>query len=556
MKSQVGPSDRRVTVSDVAKPVFGCAQWFHFGDTAAVDKAIEISARLGVSRLRTGISWADFHRPEGPDWYDWLLPRLGKHFDLLPCVTYTPPSLGRFPSTAAPPKRPRDYADFLDELVTAYGDWFEFVELWNEPNNLLDWDWRADPDWLIFGEMVSDAAWWMQQRGKGTVLGGMCPTDANWLRLMGERGVLDQIDVVAIHGFPGTWSANFPGWQEEVASVRRVLDGFPGDRQIWITEAGYATAGHHEFEQAAQIIDLMDAPVDRAYWYSLTDLDPSRSTQVGFHVDERHYHTGLVTSDGHHKLSARLLAEGGERRLRKVCRKLNRGHAPTRSPVVITGGCGFLGCHLADALARRGDNVLVVDNLSRAGSEENAAWLLDRHDGRVTIQPCDVRNRHSVQSLLKGARAVLHLAAQVAVTTSVASPLTDFEVNAAGTVNLLEALRSSAPDAPLIFASTNKVYGSLLGENEFMPCETGWWPDSGASPQAARYAEVGVDESAPLDLVSPYGCSKGAADQYVHDFSRVLRVADGRDADELRLWPQAARHRRSGLDRAPPAQRN
>src|SRR5205085_2183362 len=131
-------------------------------------------------------------------------------------------------------------------------------------------------------------------------------------------------------------------------------------------------------------------------------------------------------------------------------------------PILITGGCGFIGCNLADALAMRGDKVVVFDNLSRAGVRENAQWLKLRHGELVSIMTGDIRDAISVIEAVRGARAVLHLAAQVAVTGSLQEPIDDFEINARGTLNVLEAIRIHNPSAPMIFASTNKVYGRLV----------------------------------------------------------------------------------------------
>jgi CDP-paratose 2-epimerase len=133
--------------------------------------------------------------------------------------------------------------------------------------------------------------------------------------------------------------------------------------------------------------------------------------------------------------------------------------------LLVTGGCGFIGCNLADALAARGEAVLVLDNLARPGTEENAAWLKNRHDDRVIIETADIRDEAAVRSLVSGATAVLHLAAQVAVTTSLADPALDFAVNAGGTLNVLESVRRYNPAAPVLFASTNKVYGRLLQDD-------------------------------------------------------------------------------------------
>ena len=183
-------------------------------------------------------------------------------------------------------------------------------------------------------------------------------------------------------------------------------------------------------------------------------------------------------------------------------------------PILITGGCGFIGCNLADALAMREDKVVVFDNLSRAGVRENAQWLKLRHGELVSIMTGDIRDAISVIEAVRGARAVLHLAAQVAVTGSLQEPIDDFEINARGTLNVLEAIRIHNPSAPMIFASTNKVYGRLVQDSEIEQVGNRHVPIN------ARLAG-GVTEDVPLDFYSPYGCSKGAADQYVRDYARV-----------------------------------
>jgi CDP-paratose 2-epimerase len=183
--------------------------------------------------------------------------------------------------------------------------------------------------------------------------------------------------------------------------------------------------------------------------------------------------------------------------------------------VLVTGGCGFIGCNLSDALAARGDNVLVLDSLARAGTKENADWLKRRHGERIAIEVADIRDKGAVDNAVRQASAVLHLAAQVAVTTSLDDPAEDFAINAAGTVGLLESVRRLNPTAPILFASTNKVYGKLLTDENVRRDGQRYVP----SEQALQ---AGVGENAPLDFYSPYGCSKGAADQYVRDYARVL----------------------------------
>lgn len=183
-------------------------------------------------------------------------------------------------------------------------------------------------------------------------------------------------------------------------------------------------------------------------------------------------------------------------------------------PVLITGGAGFLGTNIAAALARRGDKVVIFDNLTREHVERNITWLKNNFGDRIQVAVADVRNANAVADAVADVSAVVHLAAQVAVTTSVLHPVDDFEVNARGTLNVLEAVRTLAPDAPVLFASTNKVYGKLLDFHQLAL-------DGGRHIPADRKFRFGFDENTPLSFCSPYGCSKGAADQYVLDYARV-----------------------------------
>jgi len=187
----------------------------------------------------------------------------------------------------------------------------------------------------------------------------------------------------------------------------------------------------------------------------------------------------------------------------------------TVRPILITGGCGFLGCNIAAELARRGRDVIAFDNLARAGAQEHAGWLTERFGDRISIIAADVREEAAVSAVVRSTAAVLHLAAQVAVTTSLDDPVEDFEVNARGTLNVLEAVRRHNPQAPVLFASTNKVYGRLFDDGAVGRSEQRYAPlDTNLS--------VGIDEAAALDFHSPYGCSKGTADQYVRDYARVF----------------------------------
>jgi CDP-paratose 2-epimerase len=495
----------------------GLVQWFYPGQYELVEACIADLERLGVTRLRTHLSWADYHADGGGAWYDWLFARLGPRFELLPCVHYTPPSVAENGHTSGPPTDLKALADFTDHVIDRHGRQFEALELWNEPNNLLDWDWRRDPDWLKFCTMVGAAAYWARQCGKRVVLGGPCPTDLNWLRLVGHRGLLNVVDVVGIHGFPGTWDSveggTWPGWQCMLTDVRAMVEPFNDRLELWITEAGYSTWRYDPFAQVRHFADAIEAPAERVYWYGLRDVPAEVPVQEGHNFDVRHYHLGILTSDGQPKLLGRLLGQG----LPAVQRMARADRAVAvvgrKQPLLVTGGAGFIGCNLADRLAADGENVLIYDSLARPGVEANLDWLRRRYPHRISVAIADVRDANALREAVNSAAAVFHLAAQVAVTTSLVSPRDDFEVNLLGTFNLLEALRRDPK--PCVFASTNKVYGALQVElalrgNAYAPIDP--------------HLHCGVNESQPLDLHTPYGCSKGAADQYVLDYARQFAV--------------------------------
>jgi CDP-paratose 2-epimerase len=182
-------------------------------------------------------------------------------------------------------------------------------------------------------------------------------------------------------------------------------------------------------------------------------------------------------------------------------------------PILVTGGAGFIGSNLADRLAGEGRTVIVYDALSRAGVETNLEWLQSRHGALIQPIVADIRDEDRLADAAAQADAVFHMAAQVAVTTSMVDPRDDLTTNIVGTVNLLDALRTRNPEAPIVFASTNKVYGDLadidfvLEGDRYVPADP-----------AVR--EHGISEARPLDFHTPYGCSKGAADQYVLDYAR------------------------------------
>ena len=179
---------------------------------------------------------------------------------------------------------------------------------------------------------------------------------------------------------------------------------------------------------------------------------------------------------------------------------------------LVTGGAGFIGTNLADRLLRQGERVVILDDLSRPGVEENVRWLQETHGERVRVEVGAVQDHAAVRRSLVGVGKVFHFAAQVAVTTSFDDPLHDFGVNLTGTLTLLEELRRLEDPPPLLFTSTNKVYGNLT---DVALRKRGLRYE----PVARHVREHGISEARPLHFCSPYGCSKGGADQYVLDYA-------------------------------------
>jgi CDP-paratose 2-epimerase len=180
--------------------------------------------------------------------------------------------------------------------------------------------------------------------------------------------------------------------------------------------------------------------------------------------------------------------------------------------ILITGGCGFLGSNIAEAALKKGDEIFIVDNLSRTGSDKNYEWLTSK--GTINFFQLDIRETDKLNDVINKVQpdVIYHLAGQVAMTTSLANPRMDFEINVLGTVNVLEAVRQFAPNAIVVYSSTNKVYGDLewthYEENE--------------TRYTAPDFPNGFSEDTQLDFHSPYGVSKGSADQYCLDFARMF----------------------------------
>ncbi|HLN56865.1 MAG TPA: NAD-dependent epimerase/dehydratase family protein [Bacteroidales bacterium] len=514
MMSQIknGPMGEFVSIV----PQIGILEWFYRNDYNRVEKTVNQLKILGIKELRTGVSWADYLTPEGEKWYAWLIPHLAENFSLLPCFFYTPPSLGIVPDVASPPNDPTEFASFIDVFINKFGSYFEYVELWNEPNNREKYDYTLDESYEIFSQMVRLAANGVRKKGKKTVLGGISPIDPGFIRRMGEKKALAHIDVVGIHGFPDVFDSHWRSWEESIESIQNALNQYDSKAEIWITETGYSTWRYDERKQVEKFIRVLTTPVKRVYWYALNDVPYHLPATGGHHTDEREYHFGMINEDGSPKLLYRLWEPGGIMNVIKnqwMTYMSTKTYRSSNDPVLITGGAGFIGTNLANRLIKLGHPVYIFDSLSRTGVENNLKWLRQQHKNKLNIIIADVRDRLAVEDAIKNVSHVFHLAAQVAVTTSLVNPAYDYSVNVRGTVNVLEAIRNSSHKPSLIFTSTNKVYGNM-DDIQIVKNTTRYLPGDN------KINRSGINEMRRLDFHSPYGSSKGAADQYVLDYAR------------------------------------
>ena len=286
----------------------GLVQWFPYGDVTRIRRVRHKVDALGVEKVRTHLSWADWCRPEGPTWIATILEELDG-LDVLPVLHFTPPSLGQKPYTSSVPRDLGAFAYFVRRMCEVHGDAFTHVQLWNEPTTFCDWDRAADPWWKRFAEMVAFAAAEAKAAGKGVVMAGISPPDGtllgrndaarpHFLEIMDAAGALAHVDVIAFHGFPGTphWSEGWAGWDDEIRAIR----GWASERGMatWITETGSS-----RLMESDRVVELLRAVaaarsgvIERVYWYSIEDVawQAQREINLPWGADLHDYATGLT----------------------------------------------------------------------------------------------------------------------------------------------------------------------------------------------------------------------------------------------------------------------
>lgn len=294
-------------------------QWFSFEDRECVERSVDTLRELKVTELRTLFSWADWLRPGGPEWFDWFISKLSEveNLRLLPCLFYTPPHLAMKDidgnaQTSYPPLNTSTFAEFTEEVIKKYGEHFDWIQLWNEPNWKPYWDDILDPDWSIQVDMLRQASIVAKNNKKKISLGGVAPLEFSWFTRLEEKGLLKHLDAVSFHYAP-SWPLQHRRWfplETELHTFRALLDGLERNNiEIWIDEVGLSTKtpfNENEEELEQEQIRFFEAvrtlPTDRVYWYCIIDQHPQTPTDdmLNTHkeIDITAYHFGLLKIDG------------------------------------------------------------------------------------------------------------------------------------------------------------------------------------------------------------------------------------------------------------------
>lgn len=287
----------------------GLVQWFPHPDVVRIRRTRAKLERLGVTRLRTMLSWADWCRPDGPAWINRILREL-RGLDVLPVLHSTPPSFGEKPFSSSVPRDLGHYAYFVGWVCEQDADrQLGHVQLWNEPTTWCEWDRDADRWWRRFAEMIRYAACEAKAAGRQVVLAGISPPDGrllatpdpqvpHFLEIMEAEGALEDVDVVALHGFPGTphWSVGWAGWSEEIAAISEWARA--RGKETWVTEAGSSRLmpASRLRELRTLVASAKAAAVPRVYWYSVEDVTwtAQREINLDWGRDPHDYATGLT----------------------------------------------------------------------------------------------------------------------------------------------------------------------------------------------------------------------------------------------------------------------
>jgi len=304
-----------------AQKLPGIACWFPFHDYELIQETCTIIKELKIEEVRTAFSWADWERPGGQEWFDYMVGQLhSQGVMLVPCLFYTPLHLamhkkGSKPQTSFPPNNLEDFSVFTAKMIDRYGYVFEWIQLWNEANWQVYWDQELDPEGKLFAQMVKQAIPICHHANKKIVLGGLSPYDPAWVKRMFDYGVMQNVQALGIHAFPRTWvgpdqtrrprGKPWISLEAEVQDARNQLKELGLNTEVWITETGHSTWGQgQEREQNNQVQieffkEVLSTSADKVFWYTVFDLkyqaenDNTLNNKMEF--DEKLYNFGLAT---------------------------------------------------------------------------------------------------------------------------------------------------------------------------------------------------------------------------------------------------------------------
>jgi CDP-paratose 2-epimerase len=302
-------------------PKLGLVEWFRppeKGEQQRAENIIEfINTLEGLKYLRMDISWARCYEYGKPvlEFYDWFFKQLSYTSIVpLPNIMYTPPQLGMGGCYTSPPKDHNDLAVFTGEVLDRWGDYFEHIELWNEPNALAFYRHDLDPGWRRFRKMIKTAASVVAKHNKKVVFGGMSHPSPEWLSHMYWDYCMKEIDVVGFHSFPGTLQSNignspWTSWEDAIYHLRKIMDLQQHKAKLWITETG-ASNSLGKYEQLTRFTEALKAPVDRLFWYSVQDFEGfMMEEEAGVECSNHLLNMGICSRGSKGEVVPKFLAE-------------------------------------------------------------------------------------------------------------------------------------------------------------------------------------------------------------------------------------------------------
>ncbi|MGR6036326.1 MAG: NAD-dependent epimerase/dehydratase family protein [Candidatus Nitrosoglobus sp.] len=473
----------------------GISEWLVAGEYQQAGQLFDDACTVGLKDIRLAVTLDQWNSAKERAWYQWLVANAAERFEVVIALHRLPPYLS-YQLSPAWVHESSVYQQFFKEVCEEMGNKVQWLEL-ADPLGVPAWP-DVSPKSI---ELLSNLG---LESAPNTCLGGLS-LDVQWLALAHRQGLFAGAGVQAL-SFRQFSRAD---WADELSKVAEILSAKQALECWLVPDQLFSKIKGHIGLLLEEWGILLNSPAKRVYLNLILAPTEGQSQQG----------RGLRTADGRPALLGRLLQRGGVSKVQEVSAWARRSvRSRSRGRELIIGGAGFIGCNVAARLATMGHQVVVFDNLTRPGTERNLEWLCQRFPDRIEVLLADVRDRDAVRHAVQQASRIFHFAAQVAVTTSLKQPLFDHEVNTLGTLHILEEMRRQRHPPSMVFTSTNKVYGGLE-DVELQATPLGY------APVDAALRTGGIDELRPLKFCSPYGCSKGAAEQYVLDYARTFGLS-------------------------------